>query len=167
MQLPDKVTDEELENFLIKAEALVNARPLTEIPNHPSEPALTPNHFLFGNSNGDPGDEDEEDPETTEVIYERLLAEQSDHKRLLSHFWDRWAKEYLPLIAARSKWNKTTEPLQVGDLVFVCDANGWRRGMIEETFIDPETEQVREVTVRTPQKLYRRTATKIAKIKVD
>lgn len=47
MEIPQELSDEQLQNFLIKAEALVNSRPLTEIPTHPSEPALTPNHFLF------------------------------------------------------------------------------------------------------------------------
>lgn len=123
MQIPERITDEELQNFLIKAEYLVNARPLTEIPIHPSAPALTPNHFLFGNSNGDPGEvtEEDEEPEDTATVYERLLAEQEDHNKLLRHFWDRWSKEYLPLIAARTKWSRTTEPLNVGDPQFFLE----------------------------------------------
>lgn len=61
MELPDNINDQQLQSFLIKAEALVNSRPLTEIPTHPSQPALTPNHFIFGNCNGDQdGQESEE-----------------------------------------------------------------------------------------------------------
>lgn len=55
--MPQRVTDEELRNFLIKAERLINARPLTKVPIHADAPALTPNHFLFGSSNGADGGE--------------------------------------------------------------------------------------------------------------
>lgn len=70
MEIPVSLTDEQLRNFLIKAEALVNARPLTEVPTHPSQPALTPNHFLFGNSTGDPGavEDDTDEVEDTQQI---------------------------------------------------------------------------------------------------
>lgn len=91
MEIPQRLTDAQLQNFLIKAEALVNSRPLTEIPNHPDKPALTPNHFLFGSSNGE-SDETIDDEQDTEKVYERLLQERHEHQELLAHFWDRWAK---------------------------------------------------------------------------
>lgn len=163
MEIPQELSDEQLQNFLIKAEALVNSRPLTEIPTHPSEPALTPNHFLFGRS----GTElDDGDPETTEDVYDQLLQEREEQREILKRFWERWSKEYLPLIAARTKWKRTTEPLTKDDLVFICEPDGWIRGAIDETFIDPETNQVREVIVRTANRRYRRPATKVAKIHV-
>lgn len=164
LNIPQELSDEQLQNFLIKAEALVNARPLTEIPIHPDRPALTPNHFIYGNSNGEtdtPIEDVEEDPELT---YERILQQDHEHKQLISMFWNRWAKEYLPLIAARKKWIRRTEPLAVNDLVFICEPTGWVRGIIEEVFYDPETDQVREVIVRTSKRSYRRAATNVAKI---
>lgn len=167
MELPGSLTDEELQNFLIRAESLVNARPLTEIPTHPSQPALTPNHFLFGSSNGDQDgsdDENEDEIDDCQRVYDQLLEEREEHRQLLQMFWDRWSKEYLPLIAARKKWKWRTEPLAVGDLVFIVEPSGWVRGVIKETAIDPETNQVREAMVQTANKVYRRPATKIAKI---
>lgn len=168
MDIPEVMTDEELQNLLIKVEALINARPLTEIPTHPSAPALTPNHFLFGNSTGEPGEvEDVDETEDYLSVYRRLLLEEHEHRQLLRQYWDRWSKEYLPLIAARPKWKRKTAPLQEGDLVFICDPTGWVRGIITETLTDPETDQVREAMIKTTRGLYRRPATKIAKILVE
>lgn len=169
MEIPECISDEELQNFLIKAESLINARPLTEVPTHPSQPALTPNHFLFGNSTGEPGEgsDDLDEMEDTDAVYERLLIERDEHRELLRHFWSRWSKEYLPLIAARCKWQRKTEPLAPGDLVFICEDTGWIRGVIEEAYVDPETEQVREVIVQTTGRRYRRPASKVAKIRIN
>lgn len=168
MEMPERIADDQLQNFLIKAEALINARPLTEIPIHPHQPALTPNHFIFGSSNGQLGDLDDaaEWQEGTQRIYQDLLVQRHEHQEALHHFWERWQKEYLPLIAARTKWTRKTEPLQKGDLVFICDPTGWSRGVVEEALMDPETEQVREVIVRCVNRNYRRPATKVAKIKI-
>ncbi|XP_055527800.1 uncharacterized protein LOC129720362 [Wyeomyia smithii] len=48
-----KLNDESLETFMVEAEAIVNSRPLTYLPIAAEEyEALTPNHFLLGNSNG-------------------------------------------------------------------------------------------------------------------
>lgn len=45
--------DEELRNALIEVESILNARPLTHVPvDAESAPALTPNHFILGTSNG-------------------------------------------------------------------------------------------------------------------
>lgn len=164
MEMPTTVTDEQLQNFFIKAERLINTRPLTEIPVHHAEPALTPNHFLLGSSTGR-HDRSTKGDETT-LTYEQLLGDQEEQSRLLRHFWDRWSKEYLPLIAARRKWRRWTEPLEVDDLVFICDEDGWMRGAIKETMVDPECNQVREVIVRTAGRDYRRPATKVAKIRI-
>lgn len=103
MEMPRVLSDEALINYLSCAEALVNARPLTEIPNHPHEPALTPNHFLFGNANGETDEDGDTGTETTEQVYERLLDERQTNSDILKMFWERFIKEYLPLIAARPK----------------------------------------------------------------
>ncbi|XP_062714068.1 uncharacterized protein LOC134290870 [Aedes albopictus] len=48
-----KLTDEVLRNLLTEIESTVNSRPLTHVPvDDDSAPALTPNHFLLGSTNG-------------------------------------------------------------------------------------------------------------------
>lgn len=165
MQMPDRVTDEEFTNFLSQAEALINARPLTEIPNHPHGTALTPNHFILGSAQGDTDDKGSHEANDTEAAYHRILMGQQERQGLVNIFWDRWKKEYLPTIAARPKWKRKTEPLTRGDLVFICETTGWIRGRVEETFEDPESGQVREAIIKTASRSYRRPATKIAKIR--
>ena len=165
MEIPDNMDDEQLQNFLIKAEAIINSRPLTEISAGPGEPALTPNHFLMGSSSCSK-EEEEENRFDAEEASKRLLEGHKENTRLLRHFWDRWTKEYLPLIAARPKWKRKVQQLEPGDLVFIVEPSGWIRGVIEETLVDPETDQVREATIKTGKKTYRRPASKIARIDV-
>lgn len=114
MSLPRTPTEEILRRLLANAERLVNSRPLTEIPIDPKEEdSLTPNHFLMGSSHGvkDPDLEPVADVKSSHHAWEEMMG----------HFWERWRNEYLPTIAARSKWHKPTASLVVGDLVFVCD----------------------------------------------
>lgn len=96
--------------------------------------------------------------------FQLILEERNRNGKLLQGFWRRWTKEYLPLIAVRTKWQHPTTPLKVGDLVFICESAGWIRGVIHEVFMDPETQQVREAIVSSTTRSYRRPTTSIAKI---
>ena len=55
-------------------------------------------------------------------------------------FWQRWVKEYLPLLQRRQKWLQPQRNLKVGDLVLVCDEHAkraaWPKAIVEETFPD-------------------------------
>lgn len=90
---------------------------------------------------------------------------------VIQQFWTRWQKEYLPALNLRSKWTKKIEPLKIGSLVYLCDADnreGWIRGVVDELWRDPESEQVRQVMVRTASgKRYRRGVHHLAEIRVD
>lgn len=158
MQMPEKITQTELRVFLSKVVDVVNSRPLTRVPLRSAEDfPITPNHFLRPCMG--------ENPQTlTEDA--TLLIGFEENQKSLKIFWQKWSKEYLPFIAARSKWHKKVEPLLIGDLVFLRLDNGWVRGRIEEVFVDPESGQVREVTVFTRQRSYRRAATQVAKISI-
>ena len=49
-------------------------------------------------------------------------------------FWERWVKEYLPLLQTRSKRYHARNNLKIGDLVLVADENSsrgsWPLGII-------------------------------------
>ena len=160
MDLSRTPSEEELRRALAQAERLVNSRPLTRIPVDPEEEeSLTPNHFILGTSSGlKPDVHPSGDLGATLKEWEHIVAS----------FWNRFVKEYLPTISARAKWTNKVEPLKVNDIVFVCDQDprgGWRRGRIEKVYTDRESDQVRDVLVRTADgKVYRRGACAVAPI---
>lgn len=161
LQLAKTPTEESLRHGLALAERMLNSRPLTEIPvDAEEEECLTPNHFLLGSSNGLKPEAKIEDWNPKDQ-----MSRQND---VMKEFWERWTKEYLPTISARTKWLEKKEPVKVGDIVYLCDddyRDGWRRGEVVKTFGDSESGQVRQVDVRTAEgKVFRRGVNRIASI---
>lgn len=158
-------SDELLRCVLMEAESVVNSRPLTYIPieNNTAE-ALTPNHFLIGNSNG-------EKPITQTT--ERDLIGRKDWRiaqQLADNFWRRWIREYLPTLTRRSKWHSKAKPIQVGDVVIVVDEknsrNCWPKGIVTDTTATRDG-QVRKATVQTAHGTYEKPAVKLAVLDVE
>ena len=106
------VNDEELMTTFTGVEALMNSRLLTYQSANPKDVTpLTPNHFLHGQAGGlsAPASVDEK-PFNPRKRWRRI-------QELISHFWKRWIKEWLPLLNTRQKWNETRTDLKVGDIV--------------------------------------------------
>ena len=127
------VTDEELMTAFIGAESLLNSRPITyQTANPCDETPLTPNHFLYGQVGGtfapDSVDETEFQPKKR---WRRV-------QELISHFWRRWLKEWLPSQNARSRWNVEKRDLKVGDVVLAISSDlpraHWPLGRITEVY---------------------------------
>jgi hypothetical protein len=115
------VNDDVLPTAMVGAEALRNSRPLTHVSVNPDDmEALTPNHFLLLRAH--PGCNLDFPPD----------AQPSSHKRhqhaqqLITHFWNRWLREYVPDRIERQKWLRERRNLAVGDLVLVVTANSPR-----------------------------------------
>ena len=84
LELPKQPSDEDLRNFLSRAEYMINTRPLTDVPLETDEcEALTPNHFLIGSSNGRRG-------EAQELDVHKMRHEQQS---ALRQFWKKWIAE--------------------------------------------------------------------------
>ncbi|XP_055633369.1 uncharacterized protein LOC129773748 [Toxorhynchites rutilus septentrionalis] len=162
---PQRVTTEEvLRSYLIQVENIVNSRPLTHVPvDSCSSPALTPNHFLVGSSNGS----------KPLVPYKDCpLALQRSWKAsdaLANRFWQRWITEYLPTITRRTKWFNQVKPIAVGDVVIVVDPDlarsCWPKGRVVSVTTSSDG-QVRSAVMQTASGLYNRPAVKLAVLDV-
>jgi len=157
--------EEVLRAALADVECTLNSRPLNYSPlESENSEALTPNHFLVGNSSG---------------LRERGAMESNGlglakHFRiagqLADRFWRRWIREYLPTLTRRTKWfQPNPAPISVNDVVFVVDEtskrNSWPKGIVVNVHLAKDG-QVRSGVVRTPGGLVTRPAVKLAKLDI-
>ncbi|XP_065095799.1 uncharacterized protein LOC135717600 [Ochlerotatus camptorhynchus] len=162
---PQRVSTEEvLRSYLIEVENIINSRPLTHVPvDDYSSPALTPNHFLLGSSDGSkplvPYDE------CPLMLQRSWKASQA----LANQFWKRWVTEYLPTITRRTKWFYPVRPIAVGEVVVVTDPslprNCWPKGRIVSVKTSKDG-QVRSAVVQTAVGLFERPVVKLAVLEV-
>ncbi|XP_055527350.1 uncharacterized protein LOC129719971 [Wyeomyia smithii] len=146
-------------------ENTVNSRPLTHVPvDDDSGPALTPNHFLLGSSNG-------VKPLVTLDSSGRVLKQNWCCSQIIANqFWKRWVNDYLPEITRRSKWFHPVKPIVAGDVVVIVDPklprNCWPKGKIISATPSRDG-QVRVATVRTANGVYQRPVTQLAVLDVQ
>ncbi|XP_055615084.1 uncharacterized protein LOC129761389 [Toxorhynchites rutilus septentrionalis] len=156
--------EEVFETIVLEAESVINSRPLTYIAlDSADQEALTPSHFLLYGTQG------VNQPAVQPSDYRCALRDSWKLAQwMIDEFWRRWTKEYLPVIARRSKWFEPVKPLQVGDVVIVVDEttrNQWLKGRITEVFVAPDG-QVRKARVLTAKGIILRPAVKIAVLDV-
>lgn len=139
-------TDEVLNNLMKLTMNIVNSRPLTYVSlDSPTEEVLTPNHLLFGSSNGmkPPGDFTNADALKNTWKTAQVMADK---------FWRAFVLQYLPTLVKRPKWFQKVKPLRIGDIVLIVDENfkrnTWPKGMVVEVFKD-KAGTVRSGKVRT------------------
>ena len=93
----DDFTDEELQTSISGAESIINSRPITyKSASSEDITPLTPNHFLIGHL----GDKFALSIDKNASILKRWRRVQE----VLSHFWSRFLREWLPSIGKRNKW---------------------------------------------------------------
>jgi len=85
------------------------------------------------------------------------------------HFWQRWVKEFTPVLTRRTKWFERCPPISVGSVVIIVDENlprnVWLKGGVTNT-IPAKDEQVRRATIKAQHGVLGRPATKIAVLDV-
>ncbi|XP_062542532.1 uncharacterized protein LOC134210507 [Armigeres subalbatus] len=156
-------TDEELRNALTEVEGILNTRPLTHVPiDDEAAPALTPNHFLLGSSDGSK-------PLTfVDADTAALRRGHPTSQWLANLFWKRWIRDYLPDITRRTKWHKKAKPLEEGDIVVIVDhehpRNCWPKGRV--IGVVTSGGQTRKATVQTVHGVYERPTVKLAVLDV-
>ncbi|XP_045023763.1 uncharacterized protein LOC123468196 [Daphnia magna] len=115
------VTEDVLVTAIVGAEALINSRPLTHVSVDPNDfEAITPNHFLLLRAH--PGCHLDSSPGSTTSSRRRYEQAQE----LITHFWNRWLREYVPNLIERRKWLRSRRNLAVNDLVLVVTPNSPR-----------------------------------------
>ena len=153
------VRDEILLTIFSEVESILNSRPITEIHQDAkdSEP-LTPNHLLLLRPNTclPPG------------VFQKVdgfgIRAWRQAQYLADRFWQRWLKEYLPLLQLRQRWTVPRRNLKVGDLVLVLDESvprgQWPMGRVIKVYPD-KAGWVRQVDVRVSAKDLKRPITKL------
>ena len=123
----------DLLTLVTEIERILNDRPITHLPSTPDDlDALTPSMILTG-SLGDavvPGVFMKGD------VYRRSWRKT---KYLADLVWDRWLKEYLPLLQPRQKWFGAHRNLQPGDLLVMEESakrGNWPKGIVEAVMPD-------------------------------
>lgn len=96
---------------MVRVEGLLNSRPLTETPIDPSSmEVLTPNHFVIGRVS---------QPILPNVVDSTKYLSYKRVQNMANQSMKRWAKEYLPVLTKRNKWNREAEPLNEEDSFLV------------------------------------------------
>ena len=153
-----RLSDEVLQTIFCEVENVVNSRPLTKCSNDiDDESPLTPNHFVLLRGN---------------FAYPWSLTQESDTYRkrwklvqhIVSQFWRKWIKMYLPELQCRQKWLKSRQNVQVGDLVLIqdetCPRGCWPLGLVEGISVGRDG-MVRSAKIRTKTSTLIRPITKL------
>ena len=129
-----RLSFDELSTVLAEVECTINSRPLTYEYNEIEE-VLTPSHLIYGRRIKSLPDEviepdDAMNQGSCSARFKYLSTK-------LSHFWNRWRKEYLASLREfhRNKSSTTERVVQVGDVVVVYEEDRkrgkWKMGVVE------------------------------------
>jgi hypothetical protein len=126
---------------------MLNQRPIQKAGDHSDWETLTPNHFI---SLPDEATFPPELPDRRTALQSRLKHQ----VEVQSHFWKRFQKEVVPLMAPRSKWFQRIENFKEGDLVVEVDEASprgkWKLARINEIY--PSSDSfVRKVQIKDGQ----------------
>ena len=145
-------TDWQLMTAIVRAEDLLNSRPLGYVNSNPNDfEVLTPAMFLHGRLDG------QVFPESVDNTPFNNLSPQKRWRVIeasLKKIWNRWMRELLPSLGPREKWFSDQRSYQIGDEILVVDKNQprykWKIGRI--TQVHPGRDGVvRVVTYNTEE----------------
>ena len=125
---------------------MLNQRPIQKVGDSTDFVALTPNHFLLIPEDAT------FPPDLPENELRNLPSRLRYQIEVQKHFWQRFQKELVPLLAPRSKWFQRQENLKEGDLVVEVDETTprgtWKLARIEK--VHPSSDSfVRSVDIIT------------------
>ena len=153
-----------MQTVLFEVEMILNNRPLTYVYPDEIENALTPNHLLFGRMLTSSSYQD------TPIQYQAqdITAQSKKVNRIITHFWNRWYKEYVVNLRETHKHNSQNQHQQhirLNDIVRIHDENlprlTWRKGIVVKLLNGPD-EKIRGAEVRIPNgSILKRPVTKL------
>ena len=151
---------DELFTLLVEIKSVLNSRPLVPLDSGPEDgtEVLTPGHFLIGKAL--------KSIPTTVPIHRNInvLRRWNLCQRLAANFWERWVREYILHLQRFNKWSRPQRQVQVGDIVLLKDTDlfvrSWPLARVIEVHPGDDG-HVRVATVKSGQKLYRRTICKL------
>ena len=120
--------------MLYEIELIINSRSLDYVYDDDTEVTITPNHLLFGHK-----------LEISNTYEHAVVSPNKPEKRykyiqsILTHFWNRWSKEYLTSLREHDKMQKSKRNInfpEEGDIVIIYEdkmpRQQWRLGRIVE-----------------------------------
>lgn len=128
-----KLTVEEFSTVLTQIEAVLNSRPMSPLSTDPCDfLPLSPAHFLIGRPLTAPACTDLTSSSTNRLLrYDRV-------EQLRQHLWQRWSKEYISELQARTKWKYEKEDIALNTLVLIKEDAlpplRWRLGRVLRVF---------------------------------
>ena len=146
-----RLTFDELSTLLTEIECTLNSRPLTYEYNEVEEEVLTPSHLIYGRRLKTLPDEVDEPDDV--MNSNNLSARFTYLTTRLTHFWNRWRKEYLASLREFHKCNSKGKErvVTVGEAVLVYEDDKkqgeWKMGVVEGLVIGRDG-IVRGATVR-------------------
>lgn len=159
------LTYEEFSTLLAEIEAVLNSRPLTPLSSHPDDlTALTPAHFLIGDSQTEPVQKNLLSVSTS------MLSRWQHQQQIRQHFWSRWQREYLHQLQMRTKWYHDSKAITPGTMVLIMDDQrpplSWMLGRILELY--PGDDNVARVAmVKTKNGIYKRAVRRLCALPMD
>ena len=144
--------DEDLQTLFKEAECMMNLRPLVKSEDPCCFPPLTPMSLLTGYHPQVPVPVRPSDKR--DVIRRGYKFTQ----RIADLWWNRWLREYVPLLQSRQKWLKEETSFKEGDLILLADEasprNHYPLAVITEAKLDPD-QNVRTIVARKADGTYR------------
>ena len=157
-----KLTWDVFTTIVSEAESLTNSRPLTNVrSSNKDDDPLMPNHFLLGRPFANV---------PACLLKENLTLKHlawTQVKQRLEKFWRMLVQEYVPTLNTRAKWQKTDQPLEEGDLVWILEEwtprGIWPLGRVTRTFTGPDN-IARSCEVKTALGKLKRPAVRLAHV---
>ena len=125
------MSEEDFRTSVSKVAWMLNQRPIQKVGDTSDWETLTPNHFVQISDEATLPPDLPEGKTSLQVRLQRQIEVQQ-------HFWKRFQREIIPMLAPRSKWFQRVENLQESQLVIEIDDSTprgkWKLARIKKIF---------------------------------